>query len=118
MAIQFIKAETNKAGDGKTFPKLDDTVEFHVVCSLMDGEKTLDSRSMEKPQVKKVANGQGGVVEGLRDAFLKMSLGERATVEIPAELAYGNRGAGGKIPPDSDLIYDVELLRINPPKGS
>eukprot|EP00756_Hemistasia_phaeocysticola_P038291 Hpha_TRINITY_DN16750_c0_g1::TRINITY_DN16750_c0_g1_i3::g.79860::m.79860/K09568/FKBP1; FK506-binding protein 1 len=107
------QAKTNKAGDGKTFPKLDDEVEFHVVCSLMDGEVTLDSRSMGKTQVKKVTNEKGAMVVGLKDAFLQMSLGERATVEIPSELAYGQRGAGGKIPPDAELIYDVELLKIN-----
>eukprot|EP00756_Hemistasia_phaeocysticola_P038297 Hpha_TRINITY_DN16750_c0_g1::TRINITY_DN16750_c0_g1_i9::g.79871::m.79871/K09568/FKBP1; FK506-binding protein 1 len=106
-----IAKKTTQKGDGKTFPQLDDTVEFHVVCSLMDGEVTLDSREIGKPMSKKVAKGQ--MIDGLKDALLKMSLGERATVDIPSELAYGDRSAGGKIPPHADLVYDVELLKIN-----
>jgi FKBP-type peptidyl-prolyl cis-trans isomerase len=46
-----------------------------------------------------------------------MSIGQRANLKIPAAMGYGAQGAGGDIPPDADLVYDVELLAING-KGS
>ena len=42
-----------------------------------------------------------------------MSLGQRANLIVPSSLGYGARGAGGQIPPNADLIFDVELLKIN-----
>ena len=42
-----------------------------------------------------------------------MSVGEKATLKIPADMGYGSAGAGGVIPPDADLVFEVELLAIN-----
>lgn len=44
---------------------------------------------------------------------MKMSLGEKAKLHIPSSLGYGERGAGGDIPPNADLVFEVELLAIN-----
>jgi FKBP-type peptidyl-prolyl cis-trans isomerase len=44
---------------------------------------------------------------------MKMSIGEKSTLKISADYGYGARGAGGAIPPNADLVFDVELLKIN-----
>ena len=44
---------------------------------------------------------------------MQMSLGEKAVLHIPSALGYGSKGAGSAIPPDADLVFEVELLAIN-----
>lgn len=56
--------------------------------------------------------GQGMVIAGWDMGFQGMKVGEKATFYIPSEMAYGNRAAGDKIPANSDLIFDVELVQI------
>jgi hypothetical protein len=55
----------------------------------------------------------GSAIKGVNEALLKMSCGECATVQIPAEDAYGVNGTGDHIPPNADLVYALELLTIN-----
>ena len=54
-----------------------------------------------------------GVIEGWRRALPTMSLGERATFRMPAELCYGRAGKGGAIPPGAALEYDLELVGVD-----
>ncbi|MDR0388795.1 MAG: FKBP-type peptidyl-prolyl cis-trans isomerase [Spirochaetaceae bacterium] len=56
--------------------------------------------------------GSGGMLPGLEEAVKDMRRGERRLVVIPPELAYGERGAGGVIPPDAFLIFELELVEI------
>tara|TARA_B100000035_G_scaffold286426_1_gene270709 strand:- start:1587 stop:2033 length:447 start_codon:yes stop_codon:yes gene_type:complete len=56
--------------------------------------------------------GVGQVIKGWDDGFAGMKIGGKRTIIIPSEMGYGSRGAGNVIPPNADLIFDVELLGI------
>jgi peptidyl-prolyl cis-trans isomerase, cyclophilin type len=56
--------------------------------------------------------GVGQVIQGWDEGILLLSEGDKARLVIPSELAYGSRGAGGVIPPNAPLIFDVELVSV------
>jgi len=68
--------------------------------------------SVDRGQKFSFIIGVGQVIKGWDEGVLNMRKGEKHRLYIPAELAYGSRGAGGVIPPNSDLIFDVELFEI------
>merc|ERR1711964_664935 len=70
------------------------------------------SRTKGRP-FKFVIGRKPRVIKGWEEGVLQMSLGERAELDIPSNFGYGARGAGGVIPPDADLIFDIQLLTIN-----
>ena len=99
------------AGDGVTFPKKNDTLRMHYTGTLAkDGSKFDSSRDRDKPFEFTIGTGQ--VIKGWDEGVMKLSLGQRATLLIPSGLGYGSRGAGRVIPPESDLVFDVELLHV------
>jgi len=103
--------ETVKAGDGANFPKKGDKIEVHYTGTLTNGNKFDSSRDRGKPFC--VTIGVGQVIKGWDEGFMQLSLGQRANLTITPDFAYGSRGAGGVIPPNATLIFDVELLKIN-----
>ena len=95
-------------------PAATDVVMVHYVGKLTDG-KTFDSSiARGEPAVFPL----DGVIPGWTEGLQLMPIGSKYRFHIPSKLAYGEEGAGNAIPPNADLIFEVELLDILPPQGA
>ena len=102
-----MKIETIQSGNGAS-PKRGDTVTVHYTGWLTDGTK-FDS-SVDRDEPFSFVLGQGQVIAGWDQGVARMRVGEKARLTIPPELAYGEGGYPGAIPPRATLIFEVELL--------
>jgi FKBP-type peptidyl-prolyl cis-trans isomerase FklB len=96
-----------KEGDGK-IPAATDTVTVHYRGTLIDGTEFDSSYTRGQPVTFPVK----GVVPGFSEALQLMKVGSKWQLFIPSNLAYGERGAGDDIGPNSTLIFDLELISI------
>ena len=96
-----------KEGTGKT-PKATDEVEVNYRGTLIDGTE-FDSSYKRGQSISFPVN---GVIRGWTEGVQLMQEGAKYEFYIPAELAYGSRGAGGAIGPNETLIFEVELIKV------
>jgi peptidylprolyl isomerase len=104
-----LKYVETKVGAGAT-PQKGQTVEVHYTGTLENGKKFDSSR--DRNQTFKFQIGEGQVIKGWDEGLSTMKVGGRRLLTIPAELGYGSRGAGGVIPPNAVLLFDVELIGV------
>ena len=104
LRYQFIqRGNGKKAENGKT-------VSVHYTGQLEDG-KVFDSSYTRKKPIE-FPLGRGNVIEGWDEGIALLHVGDKARFVIPSHLGYGSRGAGGAIPPNATLIFDVELMDV------
>ena len=102
-----LQYEVVSQGEGEV-PTLNSTVRVHYHGTLLDGSVFDSSYDRGQPAEFPVS----GVIKGWTEALQFMKVGTKLKLHVPAELAYGEQGAGGAISPHSTLVFDVELLDI------
>ena len=101
-----------KIGEGD-YPQKGDKVVVHYTGKLEDG--TVFDSSLDRNVPFEFSLGQGRVIKGWDEGLATMKIGGKRTLIIPSDLGYGSRGAGDRIPPNSTLIFEIELLDIKKP---
>ena len=104
-----LKYEDLKEGTGDPAKK-GDTVEVHYTGRLKDGTKFDSSLDRNRPFSFKLGAGQ--VIKGWDEGVAGMKVGGKRKLVIPAALGYGARGYPGAIPPNAELTFEVELMKI------
>jgi FKBP-type peptidyl-prolyl cis-trans isomerase len=104
--LEYVEVEAGtgvQAAAGKT-------VSVHYTGKFQDG-KVFDS-SIPRGEALTFKLGVGQVIKGWDEGIALMKVGGKAQLIIPPDLAYGERGAGGVIPPNATLVFDVELVSV------
>jgi FKBP-type peptidyl-prolyl cis-trans isomerase FklB len=108
-----VQYEVLHEGSGPT-PTLEDFVTCNSRGALLDGTVFDDTAALGRPRTFAVTS----VIDGLEEVLLRMQMGARWKIYVPSELGYGVAGARSKVPPNSTLIFELELLAIEPsPRG-
>jgi peptidylprolyl isomerase len=103
-----LKYQVLKQGTGTVSPKATDTVNVHYHGTLLDG--TVFDSSVQRGQP--ISFPLNGVIRGWTEGLQLMHVGDKFKFEIPPNLAYGPNSPSPKIPPNSTLVFEVELLGI------
>lgn len=103
-----LKYQVLKQGTGTVSPKATDTVKVHYHGTLLNG--TVFDSSVERGQP--ISFPLNGVIAGWTEGLQLMKVGDKFKFEIPPNLAYGANSPSPKIPPNSTLVFEVELLGI------
>ena len=109
-----LKIEVLKQGTGTVVTKVGDMISVHYTGTLADGTK-FDS-SLDRGTPFKFDLGAGQVIKGWDQGLTGMKVGEKRRLTVPPSLGYGDQAMGTKIPANSTLIFEVELLEILPNK--
>jgi FKBP-type peptidyl-prolyl cis-trans isomerase len=104
--LEYIEVE---AGEGVQ-AEAGKTVDVHYTGKLQDGTVFDSSHTRSAPISFKLGIGQ--VIKGWDEGIALMKVGGKAQLIIPPDLGYGERGAGGVIPPNATLVFDVELVDV------
>ena len=104
-----LKYEDTKAGTGAS-PQTGQRVTVHYTGTLLDGTKFDSSRDRGTPFTFVI--GTGSVIKGWDEGVATMKVGGKRNLSIPAALAYGSRSPGASIPPNADLLFEVELISV------
>ena len=105
--LEYLEVEE---GSGEQ-AKAGKTVSVHYTGKFQDG-KVFDS-SISRGEPISFPLGAGRVIKGWDEGIALMKVGGRAQLVIPPHLAYGESGAGGVIPPNATLVFDVELVSVD-----
>jgi len=114
--IQELVIQDTKVGEGRESEK-GLSISVHYTGWILDASKSdkkgdkFDS-SLDRKQPFIFVLGVGQVIKGWDQGFDGMKIGGKRTILIPSEMGYGSRGAGNAIPPNADLIFEIELLEI------
>ena len=104
-----LKFIDEKIGDGAS-PESGQNVTVHYTGTLPGGKKFDSSKDRDEPFTFTIGAGQ--VIKGWDEGVMGMKVGGKRKLTIPPGLGYGSRGAGGVIPPEATLIFEVELLDV------
>ncbi|HZU87043.1 MAG TPA: FKBP-type peptidyl-prolyl cis-trans isomerase [Anaerolineaceae bacterium] len=120
LTFLFLQGETMKTASGLEYVEVvagtgaqaqaGNIVRVHYTGKFQDG-KVFDS-SIPRGEPLEFPLGKGRVIKGWDEGIALMKVGGKAVLTIPPQLAYGERGAGGVIPPNATLVFDVELVGI------